>query len=161
MEAVRIASAGYPSRTPYKNFYKRYLSLLVMSLESMGLKESVFRYQILKLHEQGEDARSSCQSLFEALGIQKIEGQFGETKIFLKAGMVSLHAYSSSHGRLLTPSLDCTFGETANGSSELGSISFPEELEAHCHAKALQGNAHRGYQDSNWYIVLLSVVTIS
>jgi myosin heavy subunit len=24
MEAVRIASAGYPSRTPYKNFYARY-----------------------------------------------------------------------------------------------------------------------------------------
>jgi myosin-5 len=23
MEAVRIASAGYPSRTPYKNFYAR------------------------------------------------------------------------------------------------------------------------------------------
>jgi myosin heavy subunit len=53
----------------------------------------------LKLHEQGEDSRSSCHSLFQALGIQKIEGQFGETKIFLKAGMARRPNRSRTHAR--------------------------------------------------------------
>jgi myosin heavy subunit len=101
MEAVRIASAGYPSRTPYKNFYARYpsphnasgvVSRLVCQLtrDTRTRPHTHGRYQILKKHEQGEDSRSSCHSLFQALGIQKIEGQFGETKIFLKAGMARL-----------------------------------------------------------------------
>eukprot|EP01087_Luapelamoeba_hula_P019988 TRINITY_DN671_c2_g1_i4.p1 TRINITY_DN671_c2_g1~~TRINITY_DN671_c2_g1_i4.p1 ORF type:complete len:2510 (-),score=661.45 TRINITY_DN671_c2_g1_i4:15-7070(-) len=75
MEAVRVTSAGYPSRTNYRKFYDR--------------------YKILAQHlKNTDDDRDSCKNLLDALDIKDTESgrnviQLGTTKIFMKAGVIA------------------------------------------------------------------------
>ena len=87
MEAVRISSAGWPSRSNYRKFYER--------------------YKILKRHEPGPDPRTSCQNLLDAMKFDQTDPalrlfQLGKTKIFLKAGMVRKSAPPGNSFRIVT-----------------------------------------------------------
>lgn len=74
LEAVRIASAGFPNRLPLEQFYERYKPLM-----------RSFKIDTSARVEPKEASRALVKRL--EYGPEKM--QFGLTKLFLRAGVVS------------------------------------------------------------------------
>ncbi|XP_042660466.1 unconventional myosin-Vb [Tyto alba] len=71
LETIRINATGFPSRWSYHNFFNRYRALMNKRDLSMGDKKHI------------------CQTFLEDLIKDPDKFQFGETKIFFRAGQVA------------------------------------------------------------------------
>eukprot|EP01113_Clastostelium_recurvatum_P038626 TRINITY_DN57_c0_g2_i1.p1 TRINITY_DN57_c0_g2~~TRINITY_DN57_c0_g2_i1.p1 ORF type:complete len:1863 (-),score=713.26 TRINITY_DN57_c0_g2_i1:63-5651(-) len=93
MEQLRISRAGYPGRMPYANFFRRYKLLAASEVaEVFGKRVPMSpnpRGTAPPSPGSAKNARRGCEILINKLNIEKDKVQFGETKIFLRAGVVA------------------------------------------------------------------------
>ncbi|KAJ7454697.1 P-loop containing nucleoside triphosphate hydrolase protein [Mycena latifolia] len=75
LETIRISTAGYPSRWTFENFSRRYFTLINWREGPTLLKREQFK--------------RICVLVLQKTMIDKSQYQFGETKIFLRTGILA------------------------------------------------------------------------
>ncbi len=84
MECIRISKAGYPTRRPYDLFVNRYKLLAIRDIER-------------ELNNKKRDSKLLCETIIKAIGVDNQQYQMGITKVFLRAGQVTIQTLLFVH----------------------------------------------------------------